>query len=599
LFSLTRARKSWLRWRSGWSSWLQAAAKLLPLVQRRKAQLLIAFACGLGYALIGLLEPWLLKLILDNVVLGKPLPRFLQPLFDDPAALRLQLLNVLVIVLVLVAAVRGVFYYYQQLLSARVGQQTAANLRLALYSHLQRLSLSFHTRRRTGDILTRLTNDIRQLRDIFIALPLSIASEFFMVAGMAIIMFALDWSLTLVALLVLPSMALLLAAYQRPMKQAIREQREREGHLATIAAEVLGAIRVVQGFRREPYEIERFGSQNKRSVRVGLKAARLEAKLRWLAEVAVAVVTALVLAVATRRVLRGDISPGDLLVFVAYLRTFNRPLRRISRMAERGARGAASAERVLELLAVEPGVADRPGAVRAPRARHELAFDNVSFQHRRGVPVLSRISLRIRQGERIALVGPTGAGKSTLVSLIARFFDPTEGSVTIDGRDLREFTLDSVRRQVAFVFQEPVLFAATIAENIGYGKPEATRAEIEAAAQGAGIDEIIRALPEGYETVIGERGETLSGGQRQCVSIARALITDAPIVVLDEPTTGLDPQSALLVLQALERLMQGRTVITITHQIQNIQGADRILLLENGRIREVGAGVPVQVELNA
>lgn len=589
MFTLKPLRRSFRQWRTGWSEWLRMGAHFLPFLRPRRRRLGIALLCGIGYAVLGLLEPWFLKLILDNVLLQRPLPGFLRPLLDPFAGQRLQLLNVLVVLLVLVAVVRGVFYYYQQLLSARVGQQTAAELRLDLYRHLQLLSLNFHNRRRTGDVLTRLTNDIRQLRDIFISLPLSISGEFFLVLSMALVMFAMDWSLTLLALLVLPGIALLLRTYQRPMKAAIREQREREGHLATIAAEVLGAIRVVQGYRREPYEIERFGSQNKRSVRVGLKAARLEAKLRWLAEIAVAVVTALVLAVATRRVLRGMLSPGDLLVFVAYLRNFNRPLRRISRMAERAARGTAAAERVLEILQLEPAVQDKPGAIEAERMRQELVFDDVSFHHRKDAPILSHLSLRIAQGERIALVGATGAGKSTLVSLIPRFFDPTEGVITLDGRDLRDYTIESVRRQVAFVFQEPVLFAATIAENIGYGRRDATRAEIEYAAAQAGIHDIIAALPDGYDTILGERGETLSGGQRQCVAIARAIITDAPIVILDEPTTGLDAGSALLVLNALNRLMEGRTVIMITHQLQTITGVDRVVRLSNGTIVEDAA----------
>jgi ABC-type multidrug transport system fused ATPase/permease subunit len=292
--------------------------------------------------------------------------------------------------------------------------------------------------------------------------------------------------------------------------------------------------------------------------------------------------------VAARRVLAGALTPGDLLVFASYLRTFNRPLRRVSSMAERSARGTAAGERVLEMLEIEPAVRDLPGAADVPRLDGEIVFEEVSLAHRKGAPVLSGVDLRIGRGERVAIVGPTGAGKSSLVSLIPRFYDPTHGRVLVDGRDTREITLASLRRGISLVFQEPILFAATIAENIGYGKPDATLDEIQQAAEKAGIAGILAGLPEGYDTVIGERGGTLSGGQRQCVAIARAIINDAPIVILDEPTTGLDARSAALVTRALERLMEGRTAVLISHHLRTVETVDRIIVLEGGKIVEEG-----------
>jgi ATP-binding cassette subfamily B protein len=411
--------------------------------------------------------------------------------------------------------------------------------------------------------------------------------------GMITIMFVMDWQLSLIALLVIPILALLLKRYQYPMKSAIRKQREREGHLASIASEVLGAIKVVQGFHQEQSEVDRFTVQNKGSLRSGLRAARLEAKLKWASELAVALVTAIVLGIAAKQVLTGALSPGDILVFVAYLKTFNRPLRRISRLSERMARGTASGERILNMLKIEPSIKDSAGAIRAQRFRGEIAFKNVGFRYQKGPMVLSDISFHVSPGERIAIVGSTGCGKSTLASLLPRFYDPVAGVIMIDGKDIRDFTISSLRQNISLVFQEPVLFATTIAENIAYGKPGASQEEIVQAAQKAHIHMVIESLEDGYETSLGERGGTISGGQRQCIAITRAIMKNAPIVILDEPTAGLDRNSASLVMGALRELMTGKTVIIISHQLETIQDVDRLIVLRNGSI--IQEGLPSQL----
>jgi ABC-type multidrug transport system fused ATPase/permease subunit len=342
---------------------------------------------------------------------------------------------------------------------------------------------------------------------------------------------------------------------------------------------------MVQGFRRERYEVKRFGGANRKDMRSGLKPSRFEAKLKWSADLSVSLITALIILLATRKILLGSFTVGDLVVFLSYLRIYARPLQRVSRITERMIRATAAGERVLSVLRTESHVTDRDGAVAAQRFRGEIAFENVDFGYGGRRPVLRGVNLRIRAGERIAIVGPTGAGKSTLVSLIPRFYDPIEGAVRIDGRDIREITLQSLRKQIALVFQEPLLMGTSIAENIAYGKPGAGMDDIVKAARRARVHRIISDLPEGYDTIIGEQGKMLSGGQRQCIAIARAMITNAPILILDEPTVGLDAGAAGRVRRALQRLMRDRTVVLITHDMNELDELDRVVVLENGQMK--------------
>lgn len=570
-----------------WQAFYAMTGHFVPYLKKQSKKLFLSFCAGIGFTIFGMLEPWPLKMIFDNVFLQDPLPRLTKPLLSQFEENPMSLLYALIVAIVVITFFRGVFYYYQQLLTSRAGQQIVSSIRLQLYRHLQTLSFSFHDRRQTGDMLTRLTNDIRILREILISLPLTLMSDFLLMIGMLVVMAFMDWQLTLMALSVIPILALLVKRYRFPMKQAMRTQREKEGHLTTIASEVLGAIKVVQGFHQEDKEVGRFGSQNKDSLSSGLKATRLEAKLKWASDLSVALVTALILGVAGNRVLTGVLSPGDLLVFVFYLKTFNRPLRRISKLTEQMARGTACGERILDLLQIEPEIKDLHKAYSAPRFLGKIEYQGVWHRYRHQTPVLREISLTIEPGQRVAFVGPTGSGKSSLASLIPRFYDPFKGKVLIDGVDVRQYKLSSLRNQIAIVFQEPILFATSVMENIAYGKPGATLEEVIQVAKRVKIHSIIEGLSEGYDTVIGERGGTLSGGQRQCIAIARALIKEAPIVILDEPTSGLDSPSAILVMQALKELMQGRTVIVISHQLETIQDVDRTVRLERGELLEL------------
>lgn len=562
--------------------------RLSPYLRGRKGSLGIAFACTIGYMLLRLLEPWPLKLIFDNVLLGVPLPASLSFL-ESVAGNRNVLLALLAGSIVLIALLSGFLYYWQNVLAAQVGQKVVAGLRLDLIRHFYKLDFSFHDRRQTGDLLVRLIADIRLLRDALVKIPLDLSENSLLMIGMAVVMLVMDWQLALLSFASLPLLFILVRRTRKPMREAIRKQRRDEGNLASMASESLGAIRVIQALGIENEQLERFGSVDRKSLRQGVKAARIEARLRWASDLAVGSITAIVVGVAARRIMSGALSPGDLIVFVSYLRTFSRPLRRASRTTEQMTRTTTAGERIIEVLDMVPGVRDLPGAVEAPPLQGEVTFEHVGLRHGRAPWVLRGVDLVIRPGERVGIVGPTGAGKSSLISLIPRFYDPGEGRVLLDGNDVRSFTLASLRRQVSFVFQEPVLFATTVAENIAAGRLDVDRKAIEEAARLAGIHDVITSLSDGYDTILGERGGTLSGGQRQCVAIARAILRDTPIVILDEPATGLDQRSASMVTEALDNLIRDRTVLIISHDLHSLRDAGRIIALDKGRVVQDGA----------
>ncbi len=589
---VTRLWRWWRKERDKWRAFGGVAWRFAPYVRNRKWMVGLALGFTIAVMLMRVLEPWPIKLIIDNVLLAEALPDL--ALFDWLIGEdgRLNLLYVLAAGILVIAFGRGFFYYRQRLVRSRLGIEIVADLRRDLYTHIQHLSLSFHDRKRTGDLLVRLTSDIRIIRIGFISLPLEFVEGFLLMLGMAIVMLIMDWQLAILALALVPMLVLMVRRYHRPMKQAVRKQREREGHLASMAAEALGAMKVVQGFRREKDEIKRFGGANRSGMRSEIKAARFEAKLSWAIELSIALVTALIVMLAARRILVESLSPGDLIIFVMYLRTYAKPFRKMSRATLRVARVTAGGERILEILDTDSEIQDRPDAVAAPRFTGEIRFEGVSFTYGQRGAVLRDVDLTITAGERIALIGPTGAGKSTIVSLVPRFYDPTEGRVCIDGRDIREYMLSSLRKQVSLVFQEPLLFATSIGENIAYGKPDAPPEEVVKAARRAGIHRHIEKLRDGYDTIITERGGSLSGGERQCVAIARAMISKAPIVILDEPTVGLDGESAELVIKALDRLMRGRTVIMISHDLNAVRDVDRVIVLADGRIAGEGPHSP-------
>ena len=531
----------------------------------------------LGDAGMNLLKPWPLKFVFDSVLKRQ--------VVDRGTLLSLIAISAAVIV---ITALEGWFAYSVAFLLNRCGRTIAFDLRNACFEHLHRLSLQFHHHKSTGDLLTRITGDVKSLRDIFTESLTEVVMNILFLIGMFAVLLWLDWQLTLVVLAGVPLLFLALFWYTYQIKEYSRIERKREGKLATVLHDALATIRLSRVFNREDEAREKFKVESAATVESGFAATMTEERFGWLVDVLGAIVVAAVLGLGAQQVMAGAMTIGSLYVFLHYVNNFFKPLRAVVKHSNRISKAAVRAERVVDLLELKEGVVDLPGARPAPPFRGEIAFRNVRFSYDASRPVLSDIQLTIRPQQVIALVGATGAGKSSLASLLPRLYDPSEGAVLIDGHDIREYTLRSLRAQISVVPQEPLLHRSSIAENIAYGRPFATEDQIVAAARAANAHEFIMALPRGYETEVGERGETLSGGQRQCITIARAIIRDAPILILDEPLTGLDAASAATVMDALERLIRGKTAIIITHDLAIVQQADAIVVLDEGRIVQNG-----------
>ena len=550
------------------------------------SRLSIGAAFSLASAFLALAQPWPLKVIVDSVLRGKPVD--IPGLSFANGLSRDELLAAAIAAYLTIVFIGALFDYRGTYLMDSSGVRMVASVREALFARLQRLSLRFHGEQRTGDLITRIVNDISRVQDMLVQWFSVLVPNVALLVGMTVVMFLIDWQFTLIALAVGPPLFLVVYRYKTRIKGASRHARKLEGILASRTGEVLGAVLLVQAFTREDFEDERFSRQSSSTAAANLEATRLQAQFSPLVDVIAGVGTAIVLFVGTHRVLSGQLSLGLLLVFLSYLNSLYRPMRQLSKLAYVSSKGLASAERVTEVLEAEPDVYDAPDAQPAPALEGGVSFAGVEFAYEVDRPVLRDIELVAAAGETVALVGPTGAGKSTLAGLVPRFFDPQRGEVAVDSVDVRTLELRSLRAQIAIVPQEPILFEGSIFENIAYGRPEATEADVFAAAEAALVDEFVHRLPEGYDTVVGERGATLSGGERQRVSIARALVRDAPIVILDEPTSALDPRSERLLLEALENLLTGRTAFVIAHRMSTVAGADQVVVLDRGRIVEHG-----------
>ena len=579
------------RRRSLWES-LPGLRRMLrrfwPYIRTQRLVIFASLLALFAEVVLRILEPWPLKFIFDALVGSKHSRRLpLTALVQGVPPARLIVFAVLAIVVF--TGLRALAEYGNTIGFALVGNRVLNQVRSELYRHLQGLSLSFHTKARSGDLVVRVMSDVNLLKDVTVTAALPLVANLLIVVGMVGVMLWLHWKLALLALVIVPVLPLWTGRFIKGIHQAARGQRQKEAAMAATVAESISAIKTVQALSLEGLFARRFLQRNQESQKADVKGARLTAALSRSVGFLIAVSTALVLGYGAWLVLSNELSAGELLVFVTYLRNTFRPVRDFAKYTGRLAKATAAGERVLDLLEQTPDVSDLPGSVPAPAFRGAVRFENVTFAYEPNCCVLEQLDFEVEPGQHVALVGPSGIGKSTLVSLMLRLYDPIDGCVRIDGRDLREYTLASLRSQVSVVLQETILFAASVRDNIAFGAPGATSEAIESAARLANAHEFILALPQGYETQLGERGVTLSGGQRQRIAIARAAIRQAPLLILDEPATGLDEENERFILEALERLAQGRTAFFITHDLRLASRASLILYLEGGRVFERGA----------
>ncbi len=553
------------------------------------AALVFAFLAVVAETLGDVLEPWPLRVVIDNVIQGKPLRG---PI--NTAVLRvfggnsLALLEFALAAVLMIAIIGGVGTYVEKYLTTSVSQWIAHDLRLLLYQHIQRLSLADHGKSRTGDLITRVTKDIDAVQDFVETALLGIVVSILTLAGMVAIMLYVNWRFTLLGLSVAPILAVFVYFYSRRIKAASRVVKKKESELMSNVAEKFTAIQLVQVFAREDYENRRFSADSRENVVAGLQARSVKAKLSPMVDIIVAIGTCVVLAYGVRLISANALSTGVLIVFLMYLKKTYKPIKDLSKMANTLSKASVGWERIWEVLGTESAIRDLPGARVAPVFRAAVEFDRVTFGYDEHHLVLKDVSLRIAPGQIAAIVGPSGTGKTTIASLLPRFFDPIAGSVKIDGLDIRQFTLKSLRDQISFVLQDSQMFRGTIWENISYGRPDADPEETIRAAQLANAHDFIMDLPLGYATMVGERGATLSGGQRRRIAIARAMVRNTPLVILDEPTTGLDAASEHAVVEALERLMKERTCIVIAHRLDTIRHAHIIFVVKDTAIVEQG-----------
>jgi ATP-binding cassette, subfamily B, bacterial len=560
------------------------AAKLLPYLRPYRWRIAWVLAQILLIAGFELLKPWPLQIVIDNVLGGRPFP---VPLLAGISPGRLLLLACLGLVTVHFAA--GALLLSHNYAAIRVGQQMVNDLRGALYAHLQRLSLAYHSRQRVGDLLYRITADSFAVQTLIMNGVLPIASAAILMTGMLVVLLPLDPGLTLLALAIVPVLFALISGFNRKIVDVAIEVRATESRVFSLVQSAIAAIKIVQAFTKEEEEHRRFMGASRDSLRATLRLFSWQTLYSGSINAVIAAGTAVVVFAGAHAVLSGALTVGQLIVFISYLAQLYAPINTMTQSWGLIAGARVGARRVFEVLDTEPDLADGTLSFPAAGARGAVAWRGVAFGYRVGLPVLNGVELSAHAGARIAIVGPTGAGKSTLLGLLPRFYDPTAGIVEIDGIDIRKYRLQSLRRQIALVLQPPLIFPLSVGDNIAYGRLDADDAAIDRAARLACIDELIASLPDGYNTVIGEAGVTLSEGERQRITIARALLRDAPILILDEPTSALDVTTEALVMAGIERLMEGRTTFIIAHRLSTVRRCERIVVLREGCIVEDGS----------
>ena len=543
--------------------------------------MVLGVVAAIASAGLDLLQPFPLKIVIDYVVGSKAPPAWLP---SD----RFVVLNTAAIAIVGIAVLGAMASYLENVLTTSVGQWVTHDLRTTLYDHVQRLSLNYHDNSRTGDLVGRVTSDIDTIQSFITSTLLDAFIDMLTLAGMIVVMAIINFKFTLVALAIAPFLFAFVYKYTHAIKTLTRAVRKKESEIVSNVHEVFSSIRVVKAFASEEFERKRFERESMASVELTLRAKALKAGLSPAVDVIVAIGSAAVLWYGARLALQGTLTAGSLIVFLVYLGKLYSPIRGLSKLPDTFSKPAVAFERIQEVMDVEVKSPDRTKPHKAAPFIGLIEFEDVSFSYRPDRPILQHVSFRIEPGQTAAFVGPTGAGKTTIVSLIPRFYEPTSGIIRIDGADIQTLKRRSLRKQIAFVLQDTILFRTTVFNNIAYGRPSATQEEIIEAARQANAHDFIMEMPDGYETIVGERGMTLSGGQRQRIGIARAIVRNAPILILDEPSSGLDSASEALVFDALERLMAGRTCIVITHRLNTIRRADVIFVLKDGQIVEQG-----------
>ncbi len=564
---------------------------ILSLVRPYRGTLFVILLAMVVQTLMSVAGPWPLKIILDNVVGSHKLsPRvadLLHPILGGGD--KMQIAVAASMAVLLIALVGAIASYVSNYYTTSVGQWVANDLRIRTYHHLQQQSLSYYDTHQSGTLLSTITSDVSTIQSFASSATLDIVVDLFTIVAMLLIMVRLNWDFTLIALAVTPFLLLLVSRFNKAVKKATHEVRKEQSRVVSVVEQGLESIRVTKAFGRQDLAEEGLAEVSHATVNAALKARRIKSLLSPIVAITVALCTAVVMWRGSSLILAGAMTAGALTVFLAYLRKFFKPVQDLATMTNTIAQAAVGVERIRAILDADTIIPERSDAREPQSLAGEIEFEHVAFAYESGTPVLTDVCFKVKAGEMIGVVGPTGCGKSTVVSLIPRFYDPTGGTVKIDGADIREFKKYHLRDQIGYVLQEPGLFAGTVRENIAYGKPGVTDEQIHEAAKLANADEFIAKMPHGYDTMIGERGETMSGGQRQRIGIARAIIRNNPILILDEPTAALDTESEKLVIDALEKLMKGRTVLTIAHRLSTIRDADKIVVLKDGVVAEEGS----------
>ena len=555
----------------------------------QKARLALGATAMSLRAAVLLLLPWPLKFIVDSVTFRKPLGSWAATILPDPTMHRLLLLHALGVAMLVLGLIDAGLAYLGNRWLLDAAQRIGFSIRREFFAHVQRLSLGFHRNHLSGELASRLGGDVNALQDFVAAVGVDLLPHLLTIGGILAVMLAMNWRYGLMTLAVAPVLIWIARHFTTAIKAAARRIRKAEGEQSGATQAVLSNVQLVQAFAREDHEDRRFEERATTVLAAALHSNHLQAAFAPAMNLAISIATGAIAWYGATLVIRGALTPGDLLVFLAYLRAIATPARQMAKAGRVFGRAAVALERIDEYRCVAPSIADAPDAVVPTSCTGHVELDGVSFGYGADTPVVRDVSFELQRGRTVALVGPTGSGKSTIASLVARFNDPDCGEVRLDGRDLRRLSLGYLRSRIALVPQDPLLFHAPVWANIAYGRDGATRRDAIEAAIAAGVDDVISSLPGGYDLVVGERGSTLSGGQRQCIAVARAMLSDAAVVILDEPSSSVDGVTEQRLMRALRRLAHDRAALLIAHRLATVVDADLILVLDRGRIAERGA----------